>query len=303
MNAWPRLPAPDDWAETLATVHRWTQVVGKVRLAHAPLVNHWWNVPLYVSARGLTTSAVPYGPRRFEVAFDFTTHTLDVVVSDGGRGGFDLEPMSVATFYGRLLGALADLDLATDVWPMPVEIPGDVVPFPDDADHAAYDADAVSAYWRALAQADRVLTDFRADFVGKCSPVHFFWGAFDLAVTRFSGRPAPPHPGGAPHLADRVMREAYSHEVSSAGFWPTGEPGGAAFYSYAYPEPDGYAGAAVEPAGARYDAEQGEFVLPYEAVRMAPDPDAALRAFLETTYAAAADRAGWDRAALERRPA
>ena len=298
---WPRLPAPDDWAETLATVHRWTQIVGKVRLAHAPLVNHWWNVPLYVSARGLTTSAVPYGPRRFEVAFDLVDHRLDVAVSDGGRGGFDLEPMSVAAFHRRLLGLLADLDLATEVWPMPVEIPGDVVPFPDDEAHAAYDADAVGAYWRALAQADRVFTDFRAGFLGKCSPVHFFWGAFDLAVTRFSGRPAPPHPGGAPHLADWAMREAYSHEVSSAGLWPADEPGGAAFYSYAYPEPDGFAGAAVEPAGARYDADLGEFVLPYEAIRTAADPDAALRLFLETTYAAAADRAGWDRAALERR--
>ena len=298
--SWPRLPAPADWAETLATVHRWTQVVGKVRLAHAPLVNHWWNVPLYVSARGLTTSAVPYGPRRFEIEFDFTTHTLDVVVSDGGRGGFDLEPMSVATFTRRLLGVLADLDLATDIWPTPVEIPGDVALLTADEAHAAYDADAVNAYWRALAQADRVLADFRAGFVGKCSPVHFFWGAFDLAVTRFSGRPAPPHPGGAAHLADWVMREAYSHEVSSAGFWPGPELGGAAFYSYATPEPDGFAEAAVEPAGARYDADLGEFVLPYEAVRTAEDPDAALRAFLETTYAAAADRAGWDRAALER---
>ena len=299
---WPRLPAPDDWAETLATVHRWTQIVGKVRLAHAPLVNHWWNVPLYVSARGLTTSAVPYGRRRFEVAFDFTTHTLDVVASDGGRGGFDLEPMSVAAFYERLMAVLRDLDLATEVWPMPVEIPGDVAPFPDDVWHEAYDADAVAAYWGALAQADRVLTEFRAGFVGKCSPVHFFWGAFDLAVTRFSGRPAPPHPGGAPHLADWAMREAYSHEVSSAGFWPGPEIGGAAFYSYAYPAPDGFTEAAVEPGAARYDADLGEFVLPYEAVRTAPDPDAMLLSFLETTYAAAADRGAWDRAALERPP-
>ena len=299
-ETWPRLPAPDDWAETLATVHRWTQIVGKVRLAHAPLVNHWWNVPLYVSARGLTTSAVPYGRRRFEVEFDFTTHTLDVVASDGGRGGFGLEPMPVAAFYERLMAVLRDLDLATEIWPMPVEIPGDVAPFPDDVWHEAYDADAVAAYWRALAQADRVLTDFRAGFLGKCSPVHFFWGAFDLAVTRFSGRPAPPHPGGAPRLADWAMREAYSHEVSSAGFWPGPEIGGAAFYSYAYPEPDGFAAAEVQPDAARYDADLGEFVLPYEAVRTAADPDATLRAFLEATYAAAADRAGWDRDALER---
>ena len=253
-----------------------------------------------MSARGLTTSAVPYGRRRFEVAFDFVTHTLDVAASDGGRGGFDLEPMSVASFYRRLTGVLADLALPTEVWPMPVEIPGDVVPFPDDDAHGAYDAEAVTAYWRALAQADRVLGDFRAGFVGKCSPVHFFWGAFDLAVTRFSGRPAPPHPGGAPHLADWVMREAYSHEVSSAGFWPNADGGGAAFYSYAYPEPDGFAEAPVEPAAARYDADLGEFVLPYEAVRTAADPDAALRSFLETTYVAASSQAGWDRAALER---
>lgn len=297
---WPRLPAPDDWADTLATVHRWTQIVGKVRLAHVPLVNHWWNVALYASARGLTTSAVPYGRRRFEVAFDFVSHRLDVTVSDGGRGGFDLEPMSVAAFYDRLLAVLADLDLQTEIRPMPVEIPGDVVPFPDDTEHAAYDADAVTAYWHALAQADRVFTAFRADFLGKSSPVHFFWGAFDHCVTRFSGRPAPPHPGGAPHLADWVMREAYSHEVSSAGFWPGRELGEAAFYSYAYPEPDGFAEAAVEPAAARYDSDLREFVLPYEAVRAADDPDATLRAFLQSTYAAAADRAGWDRGALER---
>ena len=297
---WPRLPAPDDWAETLATVHRWTQVVGKVRLAHAPLVNHWWNVPLYVSARGLTTSAVTYGRHRFEVAFDFVDHRLDVTASDGGRGGFDLGPMTVAAFYDRLMSALDDLDLRTEIWTTPVEIPGDVVPFPDDTAHGTYDAAAVNGYWQALAQADRVFTAFRADYLGKCSPVHFFWGAFDHCVTRFSGRPAPPHPGGAPHLADWVMREAYSHEVSSAGFWPGAELGEAAFYSYAYPEPDGYAEAPVQPAAARYDGDLGEFVLPYEAVRSAEDPDGTLRAFLHTTYAAAADRAGWDRAALER---
>ena len=298
--SWPRLPAADAWADTLATVHRWTQVVGKVRLARTPLVNHWWNVPLYVSARGLTTSAIPAGQRRFEIAFDFVDHRLDVTASDGRQRELALAPMSVAAFYGWVMDALAALDVGTEIWPMPVEIPGDVRPFPDDEAHAAYDAEAVSAYWRALAQADRVFSDFRAGFVGKCSPVHFFWGAFDLAVTRFSGREAPPHPGGAPHLADGAMREAYSHEVSSAGFWPGSELGEAAFYSYAYPTPDGYEEAPVEPAAAYWHGDLGEFVLPYGAVRRSADPDAALRAFLEATYAAASSRAGWDRAALER---
>lgn len=296
---WPRLPDADDWAETRATVHRWTQIVGKVRLAHTPLVNHWWNVPLYVTERGLTTSLVPHPERPFRIDFDFWEHRLVVAVAGRGRQSLGLPSQTVAGVYEWTLGALREAGVETDVWPVPVEIPGDVVPFGEDPT-GAYDADAVARYGRALADVDRVFGAFRARFLGKCSPVHFFWGAFDHAVTRFSGRTAPPHPGGAPHLGDWVMREAYSHEVSSAGFWPGPELGEAAFYSYAYPEPDGFRTAAVRPDAARYDADLGEFVLPYEAVRQSGDPDAALLAFLQSTYEAAADGAGWDRAALER---
>ncbi|MEM1118086.1 MAG: DUF5996 family protein [Bacteroidota bacterium] len=299
-DPWPRLPSADAWADTRATVHRWTQIVGKVRIAHTPLVNHWWNAPLYVSARGLTTSAMAVGARRVEIAFDFVDHRLGVTTSDGDARTLALGPIAVADVYAWLMEALADLGLETEIWPMPVEIPGDVQLLSEDRDHAAYDPEAVHAYWRALAHVDRVLATFRAGFLGKASPVHFFWGAFDHAVTRFSGRTAPPHPGGAPKLADGVMHEAYSHEVSSAGFWPGPEIGEAAFYSYAYPEPAGFAAADVRPEAARYEAALGEFVLPYEAVRTAPAPEAALLDFLETTYAAAADLGAWDRAALER---
>ncbi len=295
---WSPLPL-DDWRDTAATLHRWLQIVGKVRLAHAPWVNHSWHVPLYVTARGLTTSLVPHGDGAFEIALDLTDHRLRVETTAGDRRSFALAPMTVAAFYGRLMRALAEVGVETEIWTMPVEIPDPVARFPDDHAHAAYDRDAVARYHQVLVAVERVMTRFRAEFVGKVSPVHLFWGAMDLAVTRFSGRTAPPHPGGAPHLADRVMREAYSHEVSSAGFWPGQGLGEPAFYSYAYPEPDGYRDAPVAPDAARYDADLGEFVLPYDAVRTAADPEAALLAFLRTTYRAAADGAGWD-PALER---
>ncbi len=295
---WPALPL-SNWRDTYATLHRWTQIVGKIRLARMPWINHSWHVPLYVTSRGLTTGPMPHGTRTFEIAFDFCAHRVLVDVSDGAQRAFALEPMSVAAFYHRVQQTLSDLDLNTPIWPVPVEIAEDVAAFPDDDQHASYDADAAHRLWQILLQTDRVFTDFRARFVGKVSPVHFFWGAFDLAVTRFSGRTAPPHPGGAPKLADRVMREAYSHEVSSAGFWPGEGLGEPAFYSYAYPEPDGYSNADVRPDAAYYHADLGEFVLPYSAVRSAADPDATLLTFLESTYTAAADLSDWDRAALE----
>ena len=297
---WPELAPTAAWADTLATLHRWVQIIGKIRMEKTPLVNHWWNVPLYVTPRGLTTSPIPHRGHRFQIDLDLLDHRLHVTSSWGEARAFALEPMSVAAFYRRLFGALEELGIDARIWTLPVEIADPVVPFPDDEAHAAYDADAVARFWRALLQADRVFSDFRARFLGKVSPVHFFWGAFDLAVSRFSGREAPPHPGGAPHLGAWVMEEAYSHEVSSAGFWPGGEIGEAAFYAYAYPAPDGFEASAVEPEAAAYHAGLGEFILPYEAVRTAGDPDAALLAFLQTTYAAAADLADWDRRALER---
>jgi hypothetical protein len=300
--AWPELPPLSDWEDTCATVHLWTQVVGKVRLEAGPDLAHWWGVTLYVTPRGLTTGPMPSAEGTFQIDFDFIAHALHVITSDGRSRSFDLEPMSVAEFYRRTMDAFDALGLDVSIWPVPVELP-EVTPFAEDEQHASYDADAVQAFWRALVAADRVFTAFRARFLGKSSPSHFFWGAFDLAVTRFSGRPAPKHPGGYPNVADWVMHEAYSHEVASAGFWPgTGGLGEAAFYAYAYPMPDGFADADVEPEAAYFFDDLGEFVLPYEAVRTAPDPDAALMQFLESTYAASADLAGWDRAALERQP-
>jgi hypothetical protein len=300
-EAWPDLPYAA-WQETCATLHLWTQIVGKIRLARTPWLNHSWHVPLYVTARGLTTSLIPYGHRSFEIAFDLNEHVLDITTSDGARNRTALEPRTVADFYGAVMSALGDLGIPVQINELPCEIPG-AVRFSLDRTHAAYDADYAQRFWRALLQADRVLKQFRTSFIGKCSPVHFFWGSFDLAVTRFSGRRAPPHPGGAPGLADAVMREAYSHEGSSAGFWPGG--GGidhAAFYSYAYPVPDGFKTAAVRPATAFFSEPLGEFLLPYDAVRTAPDPDAALLAFLQSTYEAAAEAGSWDRAALESAP-
>jgi hypothetical protein len=297
-DVWPALPL-SEWQDTRDTLQLWTQIVGKVRMANTPLVNHWWNVPLYVSARGLTTSLIPYGAERsFQVDFDLVAHELVVEASDGMRGSMPLEPMSVAAFYRTFMALLDALDLHTEIWPVPVELP-EWIRFDEDETHRSYDARAVHSFWRALVEIDRVFTKFRSRFVGKASPVHLFWGALDLATTRFSGRAAPKHPGGAPNCGPFVMEEAYSHEVSSAGFWPGGD-GEGVFYSYAYPEPDGFRAAAVAPATAHWDDALGEFVLPYEVVRTASDPDAVLLEFLQSTYEAAAHAAQWDRAALER---
>lgn len=296
---WPSIPVAD-WVDTRDTFQLYTQVVGKVRMAHEPLTNHWWNVPLYLSARGLTTSLIPHptGPA-FQIDFDLVDHRLDVLTVAGDRRSLALEPRPVADFHDAVLRMLDELGLPTTIWPMPVEIPN-AIPFPDDRVHASYDADAVHRFWLALVQMERVLKVFRARFVGKSSPVHLFWGALDLASTRFSGRTAPPHPGGAPNCGPHVMWEAYSHEVSSCGYWP-GPPGDeGVFYSYAYPEPPGFRDAAVGPKGARWDDELAEFVLPYELVRTAADPDAVLLEFLQDTYEAAATAAAWDRDALER---
>jgi hypothetical protein len=299
MEPWPELPL-SEWADTCATLHLWTQVVGKIRLAHAPLVNHWWQVPLYVTSRGLTTSPIPYGSRSFEIDFDFIDHRLVIQCSDGATETIALSPRSVADFYAEVMGRLRGLGLETHIWSMPVEIP-DAIPFEQDRDHAAYDPEYAQRFWRALVRADRVCTRFRSRFLGKASPVHFFWGSFDLAVTRFSGRPAPALTSESPNLGAWVMQEAYSHEVSSCGFWPgNGGYGRAAFYSYAYPEPAGYSTAAVRPDAAFYDTELGQFILPYDAVRSAASPDEFLMDFLQSTYDAAADHAQWDRAALER---
>lgn len=298
-EVWPALPL-DSWKETYATLHRWTQIVGKVRLACLPWINHSWQVTLYVTARGLTTGPMPNGALSFQIDFDFLDHHLTIRSSTGDVRSLALRPRSVADFYGELMTRLSELGIKVRIYARPNELE-DATPFDDDESHASYDGDAAQRCWRILVQAERVLLLFRAGFQGKCSPVHFFWGAFDLAVTRFSGRQAPRHPGGVPHLPDRVVREAYSHEVSSAGFWPGGGAiPYAAFYSYAYPEPPGYQAASVRPSAAFYSAELREFVLPYEDVRTAGTPDDALREFLESTYAAAANLGQWDRAALER---
>ncbi|MDQ3803628.1 MAG: DUF5996 family protein [Acidobacteriota bacterium] len=292
--AWPGLPL-EEWKDTLATLHMWTQVVGKVRLAQTPLVNHWWNVPLYVTPRGLATSAVPYGPRSFEIAFDFIEHELVVEDSDGRVERLALAPRTVAEFYREVMAALGRLDIGVKIWATPVEIP-DPVPFEQDTRHASYDPVYAERFWRVLLGAGKVFEEFRGRFVGKCSPVHFFWGSFDLAVTRFSGRRAPEREG-----ADSITREAYSHECISHGFWPGGGAvPGAAFYSYTAPEPPGLAARPVRPAGAFYSQEMKEFLLMYDDVRAAESPEASLMEFLQSTYEAGADLAGWDRAALER---
>jgi hypothetical protein len=298
-DAWPALPF-EAWSDTLATLHMWTQVVGKVRLVQSPWVNHSWHVTLYVTSRGLSTSPIPYGTRTFEMAFDFIAHQLAITTVDGRAQHIPLEPQSVATFYARLMQALDALDLRVKIHARPNEIP-DPIPFAQDDIHQSYDREYAARFWRILVQADRVFKVFRARFAGKCSPVHFFWGAADLAVTRFSGRPAPEHPGGVPNLPDRITREAYSHEVSSCGFWPGGGPVAyPAFYSYAYPEPAGFPQERVKPARAFYSADLREFILPYDEVRLAESPDKVLLEFLQSTYEAAASLAAWDRAALER---
>lgn len=298
-ETWPSLPL-EAWQDTFATLHRWTQIVGKIRLKQTPWINHGWHVVLYVTPRGLTTSPIPHGARTFEISFDFLDHRLRIRASDGGDRTIPLRARSVAEFHHELLGTLDEMGLGVSIHGSPNELE-DATPFAEDHSHHAYDPESAARCWRILVQADRVMKRFRARFAGKCSPVHFFWGSFDLAVTRFSGRPAPPHPGGIPNLPDWITREAYSHEVSSCGFWPGGGPHPfPLFYSYAYPEPEGFSTAAVEPEGAFYSSELREWVLPYEAVRAAPSPEDALLAFLETTYGAAAALGRWNRAELER---
>ncbi|MCG5218156.1 DUF5996 family protein [Streptosporangium soli] len=299
-EGWPSLRV-SDWIETRDTLHMWTQVIGKIRLAMAPMVNHWWQVPLYVTPRGLTTSAIPYGRRLFAIEFDFLDHRLRVEASDGGAGEFALEPMAVADFYAKTMTMLDELDLKVSIMPRPTEVET-AIPFPEDRQHAAYQPEHARLFWGQLIQAHRVMTEFRSGFIGKVSPVHLFWGALDLACTRFSGRTAPRHPGGAPNCGDWVMVEGYSHELSSCGFWPGGGEEGA-FYSYAYPEPVGYADHPVKPEAAFYSRANGQFLLPYEAVRTSPAPERALLDFLHSTYDAAADLANWDRRSLEDDPA
>ncbi len=299
VDQWPELPTAA-WKETRSTLHLWTQIVGKIRLAQTPWLNHSWHVALYVTPRGLTTSSIPYRDRAFQIDFDFIDHLLWVRTSDGNLRRLPLAPMPVAQFYAELFAALAEVGLDVRITTTPCEI-ADPVPFEQDRTHAAYDRDYAGRFWRVLLSAHEVFAHFRTAFLGKASPVHFFWGSFDLAVTRFSGRPAPRHPGGVPHLPDAVAQEAYSHEVSSAGFWPGG--GGpvdyAAFYSYAYPAPPDFAGAVVRPTAAFFSRDLGEFILPYEALRTARNPKRALMEFLQTTYDAAADLGRWDRAGLE----
>jgi hypothetical protein len=292
---WPELDL-SDWGDTRDTLHMWLQVIGKIRLELTPLINHWWNVPLYVSSRGLTTSLMHVDGRGLEIEFDFIDQALVLRTTDGESRHIRLEPQSVAAFHRSTMATLGELgiDVRIDVRPSEVV---EAIRFDQDEEHRAYDGDAVQHLWQALVQVERVLTDFRARFIGKASPVHLFWGGADLCTTRFSGRPAPKHRGGVPNCPDSVQVLAYSHEVSSAGFWPGSDE--AIFYAYAYPEPAGFAEWAVEPVAARYETQLGEFVLPYSAIQTAPDPDSTLLAFLQSTYEAAAELGHWDRAALE----
>ncbi len=300
-DAWPALPFAE-WKETCATLHMWFQIVGKIRMVQTPWTNHSWHVTLYVTARGLTTSPIPHGAHSFEMRFDFVDHELRILKSDGETRVLKLRPQSVAAFYREVMRALEDVDLAVKIDIVPNEIPSPI-PFDRDEEHRSYDPEYANRFWRVLVQTDRVFKKFRARFCGKCSPVHFFWGAPDLAVTRFSGRAAPKHPGGIPHLPDAVTREAYSQEVSSLGFWPGNEmmpmP---IFYSYAYPEPPGFADAKVKPAAASYNTQFHEFVLPYDEVRNSKSPDETLLDFAQSTYDAASSLGKWDRAALEEKP-
>jgi hypothetical protein len=293
-ECWPALPL-DSWKDTYATLHMWSQIVGKVRLRLTPLVNHWWNVPLYVSVRGLTTSRIPYGQRAFELWFDFIRHQLVLETNDGIVKMIPLAARSVADFYAEFMDMLRSAGIEVKIWRMPVEIPNPI-PFDQDHTHHSYDPAAVEKFWRILLSVDAVFHEFRAQFIGKCSPVHFFWGSFDLAVTRFSGRRAPERPG-----ADVITREAYSHEVSSVGFWPGGgDIKGAAFYSYAAPEPPGFKEAPVRPASAHYSKELGEFLMIYDDVRTARSPTSGLLDFCQSTYEAGANFGKWDRGALEK---
>jgi hypothetical protein len=297
-NPWPELPY-EDWKDTYATLHMWTQIAGKIRLTLTPWVNHSWHVTLYVTSRGLTTSPIPYGAETFQIDFDFMDHLVRIDKTDGRRGSIKLRPQSVADFYRELMTQLNELGVEVNISKIPSEV-ADGIRFDKDNQHKSYDPEKAHRFWRATMEADRVFKQFRTKFIGKCSPVHFFWGSFDLAVTRFSGRRAPEHPGGAPHLPDWVAREAYSHEVSSAGFWPGGQPCPfPLFYSYAYPEPPGFKDAPVRPKAAYYHPDLREFVLPYDEVRKSKEPDSTLLEFLQSTYDAAADNAKWDRASLE----
>jgi hypothetical protein len=300
-NSWPDLPTAA-WRESYTTLHLWTQIIGKIRLARTPWLNHSWHIALYVSARGLTTSPIPNGAGTFQIDLDFIDHALRISTSDGATREFALAGHSVASFYAAVMAALAELGIHVAIDEMPNELP-EPIRFSQDTQHASYDPDAVRRFFQILTNADRVFKQFRTGFLGKASPVHFFWGSFDLAVTRFSGRRAPRHPGGVPHLSDDVACEAYSHEVSSAGFWPgSGAIDYPAFYSYAYPEPPGFRGTRVRPEAAFFSEALGEFILPYDAVRSSAHPDQALLDFLQSTYQAAANAAKWDREALECAP-
>ena len=296
--AWPELPLAG-WRQTYETLHLWTQIVGKIRLARAPWLNHSWHIALYVTARGLTTSPIPDGTNTFQIDFDFIEHALRISTSRGSRCEFTLAGNSVASFYSKVMAALSELGIAVAIDEMPNELPNPIR-FSQDQTHASYDPDAARRLFQILVSVDRVFKQFRTGFLGKASPIHFFWGSFDLAVTRFSGRPAPLHPGGVPHLSDEVACEAYSHEVSSAGFWPGSGPiDFPAFYSYAYPEPPGFRSTRVKPVEAFFSEQLGEFILPYDAVRTAGQPDQVLIEFLQSTYEAAANAAHWDRDELE----
>jgi hypothetical protein len=296
---WPDLPL-SAWRGTYDTLHMWSQIVGKTRLALAPMENHWWQIALYVTARGLTTSPMPHGNTTVAVEFDFIAHELVIQTSDGASRSFPLVPMTVADFFAQYLSLLRSLGIDPPIYPSPVEVVT-AIPFAQDTQHAGYDREAAHYCWEILVATQRVMKKFRGRFTGKQSPIHFFWGSFDLAATRFSGRRAPKHPGGAPHCPDRVMVEAYSHECSSCGFWPgDGDAQQPVFYAYAYPEPKGYAQRGVEPPGAYYDSKAREFLLPYSALRAMPEPDEALLRFFQSTYETAADLGKWDRAALDR---
>jgi hypothetical protein len=296
---WPSLRV-DDWKSTRDTLHMWTQIVGKIRMAHMPLINHWWQVTLYVTSRGLSTGGIPYGTAVFDMEFDFVNNALVIRHSDGSKRSVPLQTKPVAQFYEETLSALDGLGISTRIVARPNEV-DPAVAFAEDHQHADYDSGAARIFWQQLVQADRVIGEFRASFVGKVSPVHFFWGSFDLACTRFSGRPAPKHAGGAPNCPDWVMVEGYSRELTSCGFWPGGGEEGA-FYSYAYPEPEGFGGYPIQPDAAFYSDEYQQFLLPYEAVRKSQNPDQILSEFLQTTYEAAAELGAWDRMALEDDP-
>src|SRR5262249_43078475 len=297
-DSWPALPFAE-WKDTAITLHMWTQIVGKIRLTLSPWINHSWHVTLYVTSRGLTTSPIPHGLSTFEIRFDFVDHQLRILKSDGAGRTLELKPQSVAEFYRSLMKALQDLDLAVTINTTPNEIQ-DAIPFEQDEEHRSYDREYANRVWRVLVQSDRVFQQFRSRFGGKCSPVHFFWGSFDLAVTRFSGRPAPPHPGGVPHLPDAVTREAYSQEVSSLGFWPGNDAlPTPIYYSYAYPEPPGFSEAKIQPEAAHYDPKLREFVLPYDTVRTAENPDQVLLEFAQSAYDDASTLGKWDREALQ----